>query len=215
MKNFLTILSLVFLIASCGKDNPQSELAGSKDQVIRTAIEGNWEGDCFPLGPQQSAKGFVLVRGSLLNYTLQHHQGLDCNNAVYNLTWFSTFEVRENNNETPKEGQVEHEKKKLSQVYEIDFVLQTIVGLVHTEEAARDLSGKTFCGYNDWDTQSAKEVTGRKCDDNQLASKGFEAFDLLRLEEEKLYFSPWTYGAVPADRPRETGLQFFTPMQID
>lgn len=159
-------------------------------------LEGRWKADCKPgFAPQTSIRPGLRFRGSRLAFTLAYFAGEGCAEPAYDYRWESHFSAGA---EDPE-----------SLIAPIDFELRAIWVVPRSRATAEVFNAELYCGLGDWRVNGPKLVTGRKCDGNQLGVKGYRAYNVLRLKDERLELSPEQSVGNPEKRPQEPGACFY------
>jgi len=159
------------------------------------ALTGRWLKDCQDLSPQ-SQREALEIDASVFRYHITRHSEAGCQKPLYTFTWEARYS-------TPALGNAP---------LAIDFELDRITVTPHTARQAIRFATDAHCGLTDWKALEPTEVTGRRCDGNQLAKRGYKAYGLYELSAEgRLTLDPRRSAPKPENRPKEAGPSVFEP----
>lgn len=89
---------------------------------------------------------------------------------------------------------------------EIDYRLLAITMTPLSATTASTWNTNTYCGYSDWQSNVAKEITGRTCGSGTTPSASSIRYDIYKVENGRFYTGDSDTGPGTSDATRPTAL---------
>ena len=159
-------------------------------------IEGRWLQRCLLGQPHGGVQNDVSIKDDSLEFTRRHAEDPRCRLPSFDFVWSATFTVR-------------GEAPGLSGAKNIDFTLKTITVIPRQAATARDFNASRFCGKDGWAVNQPQEVTGGKCGGNQLGRKGYQAYNIFKVDGDLLYLHFEASVGRESDRPTKLSPEFY------
>jgi len=198
LKNVLLICGL-FSLSACGwlnKEKDEGNFIQSVENVVKEwkLLGSSWESQCAGsefLGTH--SKEIYKFEGDIFTISNEYYFGDDkcAGNPSITQTYNGTFKI----------GSVNEDVEKARN---IDFSYNESFLDPHTADGAQALNNLAFCGIDNWKSGSKIKLTDKrrslKCPIHKVPQK---RFDVIKVEDNKLFFGNSSIFELPKSRPTE------------
>lgn len=198
MKLLLSLL--VLLSVSCGNNDnnnnqdPVNAPAGDPPNNATTVpeIQGSWTKACASIGAEGYRKSSITVRDNTLQLQeVGYQKSSTCEGT-------SDFDARANFTFTVP-------NYTTGQTNNMDMVLQQVLMRINSSNGVVYANAANLCGFNDWQINTDKDVTGRNCI-FALPKAGEAFYQIFRASPTELFvgkLDDQKNGTTPETRPNE------------
>ena len=187
MKNIyiIIILFLSFTIFSCAK---KSDTSSSTTATTTTEVEGTWITSCTVDSDNDSHLYKIVVTGTDVVETDEVHSDTTCSTDAWK--WEYTYSSLTIEDEvTFNDGTKGHK-------YSVD--IQSYKYTQQRSDGVISLNSASTCGYNDWEINTAKDVTGLTCGSITYPAKNTTGRGLYNLVGNNVFLGGLvTTGSYP------------------
>ncbi len=157
-----------------------------------TEFDGNWKSSCAGQQGGYSTEN-IKIGENKIDYTVAVFGDAGCTNKYVDLVTVGTLDI----------GPM---SQSIAMAHDTQIIFSKINLTPRSGFVTMMLNSKTMCGYKDWKVNVAKDVSGRECDGQQMPKIGDATYDLVSLQNSKLFYGEKTEendGTSPEKRPKK------------
>ena len=156
-----------------------------------TEYDGTWRAGCAGTQGAYSTE-FIKIGDNKIDYNVAVFGDASCTNQYVDLKTSGTIDIGAMSQST-------------EMARDTQIILSKITITPRSAFVAMMLNSKNMCGYNNWKANVEKDVAGKECDEKQMPKVGDSAYDLVSIQNSKLFYGEKTDendGTTPEKRPK-------------
>ncbi len=182
----LSVWLLLFLVACSGGNsntkNGQGKnggMNGSQLTPLQKELQGSWLSECSFEDDLYYTSTYIFSGKSIALIT-HFYSDEKCTNIVGNEHYKGSYVVAQASQQDLRN---------------IDILVDSVTLTPSSEAFVQQFNGQSYCGFDDWELDKSKDVTGKNCDSETYYAKGTWLFGVVRLAQDpktkksQLFFS--------------------------